>query len=462
MNTYKTPRLFIGGTSKGCGKSLFAISLAIEYRRRNLSVSCAVVGPALSQSIIFRRLTRRYVRVIDTKILSKEQIMFSLDQAMTGADILIIDGRNALFDGLSSLDNLVSDSLIAELTGTPVILVADTRRVSESVGAVVRGFSLSANAFDIGGVVYNRIDGLNNSSFYKNINTMFSLPTYVGSFPEFSHSFTLPKSPGYQTGSAVVLPREFFLETSDYVQNNFSIDESIALATSAAPLALDTSKDRRQKLCTIAVAEDPCFGICVQDNLEMLRYYGAQIETFSPLADTSIPDNVQCLYFPGAFLAEYAESLVENVDLYKSIQAFVQAGGVVFSEGGGTAFLCQQFCPSLNGAVYDGVGIFPGFAEAVSPNQYYYESEVVADTLFGGEGVKVKGINTGEWHLRPNPGLHTSLKVKGIGNASSVTSLDGWGPSYQILGTFGFNHFGSNRTIAKNFVDNVARARIKV
>jgi cobyrinic acid a,c-diamide synthase len=48
-------------------------------------------------------------------------IRFSLYQAGLGADIVLIDGHQGLFDGWSVQDSSGSDLKLAEITETPIV-----------------------------------------------------------------------------------------------------------------------------------------------------------------------------------------------------------------------------------------------------------------------------------------------------------------------------------------------------
>ena len=135
------PRILIAATSCKAGKSLLVLGLVVALRKRGLSVSCCVTGDALHQALIFSRLTRRYTRVLDRRLLSEGDLMASLYQAGLGADIVIIDGHGGLYDGVKSAENLGSDAELAVLTNTPTVLLSELREASNSVAALVLGFT---------------------------------------------------------------------------------------------------------------------------------------------------------------------------------------------------------------------------------------------------------------------------------------------------------------------------------
>jgi cobyrinic acid a,c-diamide synthase len=80
-----------------------------------------------------------------------------LREAESGADIVIIDGSGGLYDGAVPGDEFGSDADIARLTHTPVLLVTDTPRYSNSMAALVQGFVEFSQGVVVGGVLANRI-----------------------------------------------------------------------------------------------------------------------------------------------------------------------------------------------------------------------------------------------------------------------------------------------------------------
>ncbi len=458
------PRILIAGTSCKAGKSLLVLGLVVALRKRGLSVSCCVTGDALHQALIFSRLTRRYTRVLDRRLLSEGDLMASLYQAGLGADIVIIDGHGGLYDGVKSNDNLGSDAELAVLTNTPTVLLSELREASNSVAALVRGFTHFKGAPQIAALIANRVaphaaDPLLPPpvlGFLNECMDAYALPRFIGGLPETTLTALLPPSILSQKENFTALPMQFFNDVGNLVENHIDIDALIQIAGTAAPIQLqEPLADPQKRLCRFAVTDDSCFNICYQDNLDLLRYYGAEIVPFSPMIDNDLPRKIGGLYITGAYINSYCEELARNEQLRRSIKQFAEAGGVIYSEGAGTAYLCRSYQIEKGGPIYPGVGLIPAEAFTVQQPHALLEAELIDDSVLGLTGLKLRGTTTGEWGLRS---MHAgaggqvvnTMRIH-IPRCSPVN--EGYSSSAQTCSTFHFLHFGSNSQVAKSLVD---------
>ena len=449
------PRLVVGGIKSEVGKALFGFGLTHELRRRGVGLSCAVSGINLQQALLYRRLSGRYVRTLDERLLSAGQMALSLFFAGVGADLVVIHGHAGFFDGLSTGAFRGSDSDIAALTRTPVLLMVDARGFGTSLGALVKGYADSCKSAPLAGVILNRIphqlfDGEHGCSGLDESLEIFNQRKAVGMIPEVpSLNVKMPPRSLSQEKNNVALPMQFFLELGATISKYVDIDELIRRASNVTSLRLSDFDHRpRERRCRIGVADDGCFGMCFQDNLDLFRYFGAELISFSPLADSKLPDRLGGIYLPGAFLPEYAESLAGNTALREAILEFAQNGGVVYSEGAGTAYLCSHYRCGEN--LFDGVGILRGTAVSDHAHVNLRETVTVDESILGRSGLVVRGVSSGEWRLMEEDAAPRMLRLT---SGKGQSQQEGYAPGAQQLLTFGFNHFGSNLELARNIVD---------
>jgi cobyrinic acid a,c-diamide synthase len=459
------PRVLIAGTAPGVGKSLVVLGLLVALRKQGLSVSCCVTGESLHTALLYSRVTRRYTRVLDRRLLGRSELLNTLYQASLGADLVIIDGRDGLFDGVSPGDMQGSDGELAITTGTPVVLVHVPEDLSESVVSVVRSYVEHPNAPTIGGLIANKLPPTAEGDPFLphpgvlTLNRFLEpagLPKFLGGITGSALSVQLPSLALSQEENVTSLPRQFFIDVGNLASGNIDLDVLLQVAKSAAnieissPLVQPTSR-----VCRFAVTDDTCFNLCYQDNLDLLRYFGADLVPFSPLADSSLPRKVGGLYVTGAYLKSYGADLSRNENLRRSIKAFADAGGVIYSEGAGTAYLCRSFQLEAGGPSYPGVGLIPAEASPVHRGSALLEAETVDDSVLGFSGIVLRGMSLGDWALG---GLHTgsghhiinTLRVR-IPGQDPVT--EGYSATAQSCSTFHLLHFGSNPQVAKSLVD---------
>ncbi len=108
----------------------------------------------------------------------------------------------------------------------------------------------------------------------------------------------------------------------------------------------------------IAVAYDKAFCFYYQDNLDLLRHWGAHLTYFSPLSDASLPDDVDGIYLGGGYPELYASDLAANRELLKGIKRFADRGGTIYGECGGLMYLGKNI-KGFDKKTYKMVGLFP-------------------------------------------------------------------------------------------------------
>jgi cobyrinic acid a,c-diamide synthase len=455
MSEITVPRVIISGDRIGVGKSIFSIGLAFALRKRNISVSFCINGIDASQAALLSRLTRRYVGMLDTQILSNKQILNSLTLASSGADIVIIEGQRGLFDGSSPGDLSGSDAELAKILNAPVILICDVRSLENSIAALIKGYSDLIPDVIIEGVCANRLITRDEAYCYDKESYNLALQKYglralLAALPENLKPLqALPKSFN-QLKQTIAVPFQMFADIGNLIENHLDLDTLVKIASRARRIEtnneLGNHYSRRAK---IAISEDNCFNICFQDNMNLLKYFGAELVTFSPVADTELPRDISAIYLSGGALDSYCEDINYNKDIKESIRNFVTAGGVVYSEGAGSAYLCSEF-EGEEGAFINGVGIIPGKAIKDKFSLRYIDGIIAEDSIFGSTSLTVKGVATNEWRLAKNTGLTFRMRTT-IGSISALE--DGFSPQTQVFSTFNFQNWMSNPVIAKNFVD---------
>ena len=456
MYLLSTPRLIISGAAPQCGKSLLVMALTVALKSRKVSVSCCVNAPSLYFSAIYQRLARRYVRCLDHRILSSKQIMQSVCQASLGADLILIDGTRGLYDGSSPGSLRGSDAELAAIAHIPVVLTVDVRGFGQSLAALVKGYQELAQNFKVCGVIANRVDvgdafESRDATFYNAALDYFGQDRLLGAAPELSPSPDLPPSELRASGVNISLDRQFIVDLGQLASNHIDLERLQELAASAEPTRINGIEiEPRGRRCRIAVSDDSCFNVCFQDNLDLLRYYGAEIVAFSPLADESIPERSGAVYLSGGNLQDYGRELYNNQSMYQALRKFHEAGGVIYAEGSGAAYLCDQFILGEDGSSVDGVGILEGQAMPGPAMMHYTDAATVEDSIIGRPGQVIKGYAVGEWSIEPKRRTLAILRATQLG---VETDADGFSPGPQIIMCRHYYHFGSNPEIARALVD---------
>jgi cobyrinic acid a,c-diamide synthase len=161
----------------------------------------------------------------------------------------------------------------------------------------------------------------------------------------------------------------------------------------------------------IAVAFDEVFRFYFPDTLDLLEARGAVLRDFSPVHDERLPQRTDVVYF-GCGLPELsAHSLASNHCMKQSIRAFARAGGRIFAECGGLAYLCEQIVMPC-GRCVPMTGVLPATAR-VNPSPSTprpVEVTLEEDTWLGREGTRLRGYQNTNYKLHSSGGLPSLVR----------------------------------------------------
>ena len=108
----------------------------------------------------------------------------------------------------------------------------------------------------------------------------------------------------------------------------------------------------------IAVARDAAFSFYYEDNLDLLRAWGAEICEFSPLADGSLPAGSDAVYIGGGFPELFAPELAANRSMRSDLRRLAGAGTPVYGECGGLMYL-GDWLIDAQGVRHEMAGLVP-------------------------------------------------------------------------------------------------------
>ncbi|MGD9647270.1 MAG: hypothetical protein AB7U73_16275 [Pirellulales bacterium] len=158
----------------------------------------------------------------------------------------------------------------------------------------------------------------------------------------------------------------------------------------------------------VGVAYDPAFQGYFADTLELLEQGGAEVVAFSPLADETLPEDIDLVYLGDAQLEPYAAALAENQCMLLAIRSWVCCGGAVYAEGGGLAYLCDRV-EMADGVTHALAGALPAEARHYPSRNVAEPCELVLprDTWLGEAGARLRGYRDANWQilLSPQPGV---------------------------------------------------------
>lgn len=410
----KFPRLIIGATHSGTGKTTITTGIILALRDRGLIVQPFKVGPDYIDPGFHSLAAGRKSRNLDPVMTGEEGVKNVFLSASDDADISLIEGVMGLYDGLQEdLDTAHPDGSekyrgstahIAKILKAPVVLCIDAGGMSASGAAVALGFKNLDPDLTLAGYILNNIAGERHYRMVKNpIEEAAGLPVF-GYLPK-NREISLPER---HLGLVPAWEKKELPEASKMltrlVEEYIDIDALIAAADKASSLTEETGRSRNTVFfqsttkssntakVPIGYALDDAFHFYYQDNLDLLEEAGAELVPFSPIKDTKLPEGVRGLYLGGGYPELFAEGLQRNVSMKGEIFSAAGKGLPVYAECGGLMYLMEELV-DFNGRVFSLAGVFKG---AVSMDRKlaalgYYEGKSVRDTPISKMGESIWG-----------------------------------------------------------------------
>jgi cobyrinic acid a,c-diamide synthase len=445
------PRLVIGGTASGVGKTTLMVGLTTALRRRGLRVAVFKCGPDYLDPSYHARASGGPCHNLDGWLMGRDAVLQTFERATREADIALVEGVMGLFDGASPRGDVGSTAEIAKWLEAPVVLCVDASGMARSIAAVTLGFKSFDPALKLAGIVANHVGSRSHLSLLdKALDQLLcgGLPKqHAQAFPERHLGLLSARDPSVtatQLGA-----------WGDLVEDWCDLDRLVAIARTAPPLAAPTptpfGRPETAPLCRIGIAEDQAFDFYYEDNLARLREEGAELVPFSPIVDTTLP-RVDGLYFGGGYPEAHAAALAANASMRAAVRAFADAGGPVYAECGGLIYLSKTLT-QISGERHDMVGLIDAHVAMREKLQAlgYVEVETQVPSILGGAGVRFRGHQFRYSELEvcddTRPELVYSLRRR----RDDKVMPEGY-RQRNVIASYVHAHWASNPMVARNFV----------
>ncbi len=439
----------IAAPQSGSGKTTVTLALMAALRRRGLEVAPFKCGPDFIDTGYHRLVSGVSSINLDSWICPESFIRETFAFHSKKSDISIIEGVMGLFDGLgASFDGSTAE--IAKIVGAPVVLVINARGMAASAAAVVKGFSSFDSDIEIAGVIFNNVGSLNQENILRDaIRSFMPDVPLLGFFPRANDLSIPSRHLGLLTAEENPLSESFIEKLAEMAEKHIDLDFLAEIAVAQIfnhdmeePETSSAAKFR------VAVARDAAFCFVYEDNLRIMREAGAEITEFSPLADDSLPEDIDCIYLPGGYPEIHAEKLASNAGMIRSLKAAVNSGLAVYAECGGFVYLTRGIDPG-EGRPFSGlVDIFPVTARMLARKKALgYRQIGLMPKTFNGTLLRGHEFHYSETEEMP-PDVERLFRL--IRNGEEL-GLEG----YRIMncvGTYQHIHLGSDRKAASRFL----------
>ncbi len=357
-----TPRILIGGTNSGSGKTTIVCGILQALKNRGLAPAPFKCGPDYIDPMFHKEVLGLSSRNLDLFLMGENGVKNSLYDNAKGADIAVIEGVMGYYDGLGGTTTVASSYDVARVTGTPTILVVNAKGISISVVAIIKGFMELRENANIKGVILNNVSEMTFKMLKPLIEGELGIKA-VGYLPNLPSCELKSRHLGLVTAGELESLSGIITELGNVCKHSIDIDEIIKIAGGATDCELTPMEIRRDfEGLRIGIAMDSAFCFYYRDNLDLIEKMGAELVYFSPLEDKRLPENLNGVIFGGGYPELYLAELAENGSMKKSILDALEEGLPALCECGGFMYLGETIADE-KGVQYDMVGYLSGGSE---------------------------------------------------------------------------------------------------
>ncbi|MGN0976819.1 MAG: cobyrinate a,c-diamide synthase [Faecousia sp.] len=347
------PRVMLAGVSSGCGKTTVTCAVLQALVNRGKKVGAFKCGPDYIDPMFHSRVIGVKSANLDLHFFSENTLRYLLAKNAADRDVSIIEGVMGYYDGTGLTTTQASSYQVAQVTDSPVVLIASAKGASLSTLAAIQGFLTFVPDSRILGVILNQCSPSTYSALAEAIRQRFGIRP-LGFLPKLPDCALESRHLGLVTAAEVEDLREKLQLLAAQAEKTIDLNGLLELADSALTVSYEPMVLPREEPVRIAVARDKAFCFYYEDSLEAVAEMGAELVPFSPLSDEKLPEDIQGLYLGGGYPELYAKSLSENKSMLSSVRAALERGLPCIAECGGFMYLTQRI------GDYAMVGFLPG------------------------------------------------------------------------------------------------------
>jgi len=390
----RIPRILIAAPGSGSGKTLLTCALLRLFQRKGIRAAAFKCGPDFIDPMFHKKVLGTPSRNLDLYLAGEEGVRRSFAAGCEGAQIAVIEGVMGYFDGTGASGMEGSSYHLASVLQAPVLLAADVRGMSRSAAALIKGFTDYGEQKMIRGAFLNRVSPAMANRISGWLESEAGIPV-LGSFPADDALRIESRHLGLVKPDEVPDLLQKIDHAADLLEQTLNLELLLEIAKGAPVLRVE--KERLNKSVTaakaspvtIAVAEDEAFSFYYEDNLELLEELGAEIVSFSPLHDTSLPE-ADGLLIGGGYPELRAQELAANTFMVSSIRRAAEQGMPILAECGGFQYL-QEELVDAEGTAYKMCGVLKGSSRMTKKLVRFGYVEVSGEGLYFGSGRAIRG-----------------------------------------------------------------------
>jgi cobyrinic acid a,c-diamide synthase len=329
-----TRGLVISAPASGVGKTTLTLALARAFCDRGLKVQCFKSGPDYIDPAFHAAATGRVSVNLDSWAMSRQMIEGLLARA-AAADLILAEGSMGLFDGVATpgVCGTGATADIAEMTGWPVLLVLDPSGQAQTAAAIAAGLRDFRERVRFAGVILNRVASPRHEDLVRRALSEADIKVF-GALPRHA-AITLPKRHlGLVQAQEQQEISGLIEQAARLVAAQVDLDAVFHAASGAPPAEGASRKATRPPGQRVALARDAAFSFIYPHMLEAWRQAGAEISTFSPLADEGPDEAADVCWLPGGYPELHAGRLAACERFRRVLTSFAETRPVHGECGG--------------------------------------------------------------------------------------------------------------------------------
>lgn len=364
----KIPRILLAAGASGSGKTLITCGLLQALVNRKLKVASFKCGPDYIDPMFHSRVIGTKSRNLDTFFTGETVTRYLLGMNAAECDIAVMEGVMGYYDGVGGITSQASAYDLAVTTDTPVILIVNSKGMSVSLSAYVKGFLEYKENSYIAGVIFNQMSPMLYPRMKELVERELNVKV-LGYVPKVEDCVIESRHLGLVLPEEIPELKERLQKLSEILEKTLEVDEIIALANTAPEINHNTKEDlntinetygfKLSESVRIAVADDEAFCFFYEDNFRLLKEMGAELVHFSPIHDKNLPEDVDGMLLYGGYPELNGEALESNIEMREEICRKLSNGLPVMAECGGFMYLHEEM-EDMDGNFRKMVGIIPG------------------------------------------------------------------------------------------------------
>ena len=360
----KIPRILLAAGSSGSGKTLITCGLLEALVERGLKTASFKCGPDYIDPMFHSRVIGTKSRNLDTFFTGSEVTKYLLTRNARDCEIAVMEGVMGFYDGVAGTTTTASAYDLAKVIDTPVILIVNSRGMSVSLAAYVKGFLEYKKDSHIKGVIFNQMSPMLYPRMKKLLEEELGVAV-LGYVPKVEDCVIESRHLGLVLPDEIPELKDRLHKLAGVLEETLDIDRILELAGEASDL-LDAKPEsvtdfRLSEPVRIGVAEDEAFCFFYADNFRLLGEMGAEIVPFSPMEDKQLPDDLDGLLLYGGYPELNGKKLEQNTTMKDMIREKLKAGMPCMAECGGFMYLHEEI-EGMDGNFYQMAGVIPGKA----------------------------------------------------------------------------------------------------